>query len=148
MITEKEFSDVIQLPMIKHVADRARPFATHEIRLPPIASSVANNRSEMALAYWIATLTKVFLKARGAASNPLIERVWKFANGEVDVDIRVGIRGGYHKFKLTTSMTGPTSFQLRIYSWNAGGQKICDFERYGALRGNAQQQGIDTLPVS
>jgi hypothetical protein len=148
MITEIEFNAIIQNPLIQQVAARARPFATHEIRLPPVASRAVNNRSEMALANWIAVLTKVFLKARGAASNPLIERVWKFADGNVDIDIRVGIHGGYHKFKVVADMTGPTSFRLKIYSWNPRGEKICDFERFGALRGNVDRQGIETLPVS
>ena len=147
MIAEKEFNDIMMLPLIQHVAAKARPFHIHEVRLPSVASNAAN-RSEMALAYWVAVLTKVFLKAQGAAPNPLIERVWTFADGIVDIDIRVGVRGGYRKFKLTTKMTGPTTFHLRIISWNAQGRDVCEFERFGSLRGNADHQGIETLPVS
>jgi hypothetical protein len=146
MITEIEFHNILRLPMIKQVASHARPFAKHEVRLPSIATNAPEDRSEKALAYWVAVQTRIFMKARGAASDPMIEKVWKFTDGDVDIDLRVGIHGGYHKFKVTAGMSGPTSFFLRIYSWN-NGQKSCDFERYGAYVGNAEKQGVETLPA-
>ena len=148
MITEKEFGNVIDLPTVKHVAAMARPFAKHEVHLPPVAAQMATNKSEMALAYWVAVLTLIFLKTKGAASHtPLVERVWKFADGNVDIDIRVGIHGGNYKFKITAEMTGPTTFRLRIYTWNSNGDKVCEFERFGSYRGNAARQAIETMPV-
>jgi hypothetical protein len=147
MITEKDLDELMRNPMIQHVAAQAHPFALHETRLQPVASNAATNRSERTLAYWIAVQTKVFLKARGAASNPLIEKVWKFADGDADIDIRVGIHGGYKKFKIKTARTGLTSFHLKIVTWNAQGREDCEWERYGSYRGNDAKACIDTLPT-
>jgi hypothetical protein len=146
MTTEKELDDLMRNPMIQHVVAHAHPFARHEARLQPIGAPA--NRPEMALAGWIAVQTKVFLKGRGAASNPLIEKVWKFTDGNAEIDIRVGISGSTKKFKITTGMTGPTSFRLRIVTWNAQGKEDCEWERFGSYRGNNVAAGIDTLPVS
>jgi hypothetical protein len=147
MITEKDLYNLMTNPTILHVVAKSRPFARHEVHLPPVATNVADNRSETALAYWIVVQTKIFLKARGAASNPLIEKVWKFADGNADVDFRVGIRGETRKFKVKTSMSGPTSFRLKILTWNSQGKEECEWERFGAYCGNAQNAGIETLPV-
>jgi len=149
MISEKEFDEVIHLPLVRHVASMARPFAKHEVHLPPIEAKAAANRSEMALACWIAVLTRIFLKMRGSASEtPLIDRVWKFADGVVDIDVRVGIHGANHKFKITTENNGRTTFHLRIFSWNSKGERSCEFERFGSFRGGVAGQGIETLPVN
>jgi hypothetical protein len=147
MITEKDLDDLMRNPTIQHVAAQAHPFAGHETRLQPVASSAPANRSERALLFWIAVQTKVFLKHRGAVPNPMIEKVWKFADGDADVDIRAGIQGSYKKFKIKTSRTGPTSFQLRIVTWNGQGKEECEWERYGIYRGNNARAAIETVPT-
>jgi hypothetical protein len=147
MITEKDLDDLIRNPMIQHVVAKSRPFAAHEVHLPAVVSNAADDRSEKALAFWIVVQIKTFLKERGAASHPMIEKVWKCAGGNTDVDIRVGTHGGYEKFKIKTSMSGPTSFHLKIVTWNGNGKEDCEWERFGAYRGNANGGAIETLPT-
>ena len=147
---EVEFFKILDNPLVKTTAAHVKPFAKHGSRITAVATStqdVGANRSERALAIWIAVLLRVYLHTRGAASGPLVEKVWKFAAGEADIDIRVGINGENHFFKVITSMSGPTSFRLRIYSWT-NGKRSCDWERFGSYLGDQSHAGIETLPVN
>src|SRR5688572_12252614 len=107
-MTEREIDELIRNPKIKMAAAHSRPTG--------VSSFADENRSERAVANWVAVLTNVYLKAHGAGSNPLVEKVWTFGGGNVDVDMRVGMHGVYKKFKVTAELSGPTSMVLRIQS--------------------------------
>ena len=101
-MNEVEFFKILDNPLVKSTAAHVKPFAKHGSRITAVATStqdVGANRSERALAIWIAVLLRVYLHTRGAASGPLVEKVWKFAAGEADIDIRVGINGENHFFQ-------------------------------------------------
>jgi hypothetical protein len=145
MLTEMEMERLLRDPMIKGAAKR--------VIHAPIGTSHAAGSADRALSMWIAVLTHQFLHSIHAASNPLVEKVWTFAKGRADIDMRVGVNGFYRKFKIETSMTGPTSFKLQIRSWHhgpggsgmSGGESL--WVRYGAFRGQGDLEGIDTLPL-
>ncbi len=139
MITEKELDGKFRNPMIRRAAAPARTLG--------VVSYAADNRTEDSLANWIVTLTRVYVRHIGGASNPMVEKVWTFANGKADIDMRIGVHGFYKKFKITTEMSGPASLVLRISSWNKFGQPEAQWIRYGAYRGGSQGEGIETLPV-
>lgn len=138
-MTEREIDELIRDPKIKMAAAHARPMG--------VSSFAGADRTEKAVANWVAVLTRVYLKAQGAVSNPLVEKVWAFAGGTVDVDMRVGVQGTYKKFKVTAELSGPTSLVLRIHSWNKFGRPEPPWVRYGAYRGGNLAEGIETLPL-
>jgi hypothetical protein len=150
-MNEIEFDKILDMQLVKTTAAHVKPFAKHGGVIMPIRTfveDVGTNRSDTALAIWIAVNIRVFVHARGSAHGPMVEKIWKFAGGDTDIDIRAGFNGGNHFFKIMTGMsTGKTSFWLRIYSWDHG-KKVCDWERYGSYRGTKDYAGIETLPVN
>lgn len=145
MISEREIENLIHHPTVQAQARHARPGV--------VATNYATDSAERALAMWIAISTKQYLRSIHAASNPLVEKVWSFARGNADIDMRVGVNGAYRKFKVETSMTGPQTFKLQIRSWHKGlvGFSVHEQQdlwvRYGAYRGSGGYEGIETLPV-
>ncbi len=143
MMTEREMEMLLHDPRIKGAAK--------SLTAAPVGTNFATGTADRALSLWIAVLTHQFLHSIHAAQHPLVERVWTFAQGKADIDMRVGVNGIYRKFKVETSMTGPTSFKLQIRSWHnsPGGmhERESQWVRYGAYRGNGTFQGIDTLPI-
>lgn len=145
MISERELEQLIHNPLIRKAAAHARPIG--------VWRSTADDRAANALAAWIAVLTRQYLRDIGAASAPLVEKIWKFSGGAVDIDMRVGVNGAYRKLKIETGMVGPYTIKLQIRDWHKAlvGFAVQDredrWERFGAYRGNDDRQGIETLPV-
>ena len=145
MINERQIENLLHDPRVTGAARSVRPV--------PLGTNYATDSAERALAMWIAVLTQQFLRSIHAVSNPLVEKVWIFARGKTDIDMRVGAHGVYRKFKVETSMTGPQTFKLQIRSWHKElfGFGVKDLEdlwvRYGVYRGEGDHKGIDTLPI-
>lgn len=137
MMTEREMENLLHDPKVKLAAKALRP--------APIGTTYATNSADRALSMWIAVLTHQFLRSIHAVSHPLVEKVWTFAQGRSDIDMRVGAHGGYRKFKVETSMTGPQTFKLQIRTFH-GAYDTC-WERYGVYRGEGTYRGIETLPI-
>jgi hypothetical protein len=108
---------------------------------------IAEGSAKEALAAWIATLARVYVKEIGATSRPLVEKVWLWSQSQVDIDLRVGVRGEYRKIKVTTEMISPQSVRLKIQCWNKLGQPQKTWERYGYYYGNKDGAGFKTLPL-
>ena len=79
MITEKELDGKFRNPIIQRAAAPARTLG--------VVSYAAVNRAEDSLANWIVVLARVFVKHLGAASNPMVEKVWTFSRGTSDIDM-------------------------------------------------------------
>ena len=145
MMTEREMENLLHDPKVKHAAKSVRP--------APIGTNYITGSADRALSMWIAVLTHQFLRSIHAVSHPLVEKVWTFAQGRSDIDMRVGAHGGYRKFKVETSMTGPQTFKLQIRSWYKSqgmigiGEREDVWVRYGAYRGEGNFEGIETLPT-
>ena len=145
MISERELEQLMHDPLIQKAAAPARPMG--------VWRSNVEDRAANALAAWIAVLTRQYLRHIGAASAPIVEKVWKFQGGVVDIDMRVGVHGAYRKLKIETGMVGPHTIKLQIRDWHKSlvGFAVKDredrWERFGAYRGNSDREGIETLPV-
>ena len=107
---------------------------------------VENGPTE-ALSAWIATLTMVYVREIGSVSKPLVEKVWDWKNGSTNIDLRVGVHGGYRKLKVTTEMSGPQTVRLKITSWNKQGEPGRVWERFGFFYGNKASMGVRTLQM-
>ncbi len=112
-----------------------------------VSTDVKEHRGARALMLWLAVQTKVWLREKQAISEPLIERIWWFADGRSDIDMRVVIKGAYRKFKVKTEMLGPTAARFQILTWKHPGQPATVWERYGRYIGNESKAGFETLPV-
>lgn len=145
MITEKELENLIADPLIHKAAAHIRPAG--------VWTDIAEGRPERALAGWIAVLTRRYIREIRAASNPLVEKIWKFQGGVVDIDMRVGVHGTYRKLKIETALTGPHTLRFQVRDWHKKtglfGPMDAEerWERYGVYRGNTEREGIETLPV-
>ena len=145
MMNERQIENLLHDPRIKGAGRSLRPV--------PLGTDHASDSAERALAIWIAVLTQHFLRSIHAVSNPLVEKVWTFARGKADIDMRVGVHGAYRKFKVETSVTGPQTFKLQIRAWHKAlvGFHVKDLEdvwtRYGVYRGEGDYEGIETLPI-